>query len=361
MGATVITGKRASAFHKADGELVYVLFERTYEKNVTPHSDHWSAVSFGSPEAVLRRIFSHAGACCGGMLQSRSGDIKPENFIEAWKRELAHPVPIANTQITLKISKSFSAAIPAEKAEAVRLAMIRMGFEKQFEEIEKGGLIVSLHADADLLLALYGEGQLLSPWRIFDAGDCRTVPFDVPIPKAAKDPLAEMPQVRCLAVDSSNRLVSTGADSWRESGWAYSALQHFVTDVAYVRELEFPGFAAKAIPIVRDVLRDPEPVPGETRITVRRDASEGVWHRQSADRLAQLLCLVAEGAQAPEEFSFQFSQLSGENERDLKYKLCSLDASQVHWDVPAVVTAIETPDIAAQQADIATQFELCLA
>ena len=36
MGATVITGKRAAAFHKTDGELVYVLFERTYEKNVYP-------------------------------------------------------------------------------------------------------------------------------------------------------------------------------------------------------------------------------------------------------------------------------------------------------------------------------------
>jgi hypothetical protein len=133
-----------------------------------------------------------------------------------------------------------------------------------------------------------------------------------------------------------------------------------VTDVAYVRELEFPGFAAKAIPIVRDILRDPEPVPGETRVTVRRDASNGRWHRQSADELARLLGLAAEGAQAPEEFSFKFSQLSGEAEQDLKYKLCSLDASQVHWDVPspAVVTAIETPNNALETPDNAPQFEL---
>ncbi|TDN59049.1 hypothetical protein [Paraburkholderia sp. BL10I2N1] len=354
MGATVITGKRAAAFHKADGELAYVLFERTYEKNVVPHHDRWSAVAFGSREAVLRRVFAHAAACCGGILQSRSGDIKPENFIEAWKRELAHPVPFDDTQIRLEIAKSFSAAIPVEKAEEARLAMIRSGFEKQYDGIVKGGFIASLHADADLLLALYGEGHVLAPWRIFDAGDCRTVPFQVPVPKAAKDPLAAMPKVRCLAVDSSNLLMAIGSMPWRESGWAYSALQDFVTDVAYARELEFPGFAAKAIPIVREALRDPEPVPGETNVTVRRDASSGAWHRRSADELAQRLGHAAEGAQAPEEFSFRFSQLSGEHERALKYKLCSLDASQVHWDVPAVATAIET-------ADLASQFELCLA
>jgi hypothetical protein len=88
MGATVTTGKCAAAFRSNEGELLYILFERSYEKNCYPHTDHWSAFAFGTREEVLRRAFVGASDCCGGMLQSRSGDIKPENYIESWKQEL---------------------------------------------------------------------------------------------------------------------------------------------------------------------------------------------------------------------------------------------------------------------------------
>ena len=78
MGATVTTGKCAAAFHSSNGELLYILFERSYEKNCYPHIDHWSAFAFGTREEVLRRAFVGASDCCGGALQSRSGEIKPE-------------------------------------------------------------------------------------------------------------------------------------------------------------------------------------------------------------------------------------------------------------------------------------------
>ena len=40
MGATVLTGKRAAAFQTVDGDWMFALFERTYEKNCYPHEDH---------------------------------------------------------------------------------------------------------------------------------------------------------------------------------------------------------------------------------------------------------------------------------------------------------------------------------
>jgi hypothetical protein len=72
MGATILTGKCAAAFRSDDGELLYVLFGRHYEKNCYPHTPSWSAFAFGTREEVLRRAFvglgllrGHASKSCG--------------------------------------------------------------------------------------------------------------------------------------------------------------------------------------------------------------------------------------------------------------------------------------------------------
>ncbi|MDR5832439.1 hypothetical protein P9250_31820 [Caballeronia sp. LP006] len=85
MGSSILTGKRAGAMQKANGEWIYALFERGYESNVYPHTDHWSAVALGNYAQVMRRIFSHATSCEGGMLRSRNGSIRPENYIASWR------------------------------------------------------------------------------------------------------------------------------------------------------------------------------------------------------------------------------------------------------------------------------------
>ena len=43
MGNTVSTGKLVGAFKGTQGKPVYVLFERTHESNVHPHSPNWNA------------------------------------------------------------------------------------------------------------------------------------------------------------------------------------------------------------------------------------------------------------------------------------------------------------------------------
>lgn len=83
MGSSILTGERAAAFQKADGEWIYALFERGYESNVYPHQGHWSAVALGNYAAVMRRLFSHAASCEGGMLRSKAGSFV---YPIEWKR-----------------------------------------------------------------------------------------------------------------------------------------------------------------------------------------------------------------------------------------------------------------------------------
>ena len=113
MGATVTTGKLAAAFQAPSGQNIYILFEETYEKNCTPHNPHWSCILFGDLSAAVERIFGHASACEGGMLQGRGGSITPEGYIRGWLKELASPVVFPKETVALKIGKQgLCAAIP---------------------------------------------------------------------------------------------------------------------------------------------------------------------------------------------------------------------------------------------------------
>jgi hypothetical protein len=65
MGATVTMGKLAAAFKAPCGQNIYVLFEKTYEKNCTPHTPHWNCILFGDLIAAMARIFGHASVTSG--------------------------------------------------------------------------------------------------------------------------------------------------------------------------------------------------------------------------------------------------------------------------------------------------------
>ncbi|SAL81742.1 hypothetical protein AWB74_06042 [Caballeronia arvi] len=288
MSSTILTGKRAAAFQKADGEWIYALFERGYESNIYPHRDHWSAVALGNYADVMRKLFSHASSCEGGMVRSKAGSIKPENFITSWQRELARPFTLPDQPITLSSSASMYSAVPALQLEAVRLSLIRAGFEAQADELAAGGLTVSLHADIDLLLSIYGNHGPLSVWRILKEYDTGTVQIDVPVPLASKKAIDRMPEVRCHAIDRDNRLIAIGVAPWRHAGWQYNAIGSFITDVVYSIEMDTPGFAKKAIPAFRDTVRAASTIPAATRITVTRSPEgEDKSRIRSAGELAR--------------------------------------------------------------------------
>jgi hypothetical protein len=346
MGATVLTGKKAAAFQAADGEWMFALFERTYEKNCYPHINQWSAIAFGRYANVMRRVFRHASSCEGGMLQSRAGCIRPENYIATWRSLLAKPFRLPDQRIRLDVAESFRAAIPEAAREDVRIALCTAGFDARVEDVLGGQAEVSLHADALLLEAIYGESGALSVWRILSEHDCSgmLVDADLKLPSRCPTALERMPAVRCYKIDDENRLVSFDGKPWENTGWQYSAIGSFITDVAYPLEMEAPGSAMAAIPAYRDLLTKAEPLPSETVINVIR-MPEGGEERcgRVADELAGYLGLANDDGRAPAQFTFRFGDVPAEPRGSAMYKLCGLRTQQVTWSVSAVAPATPAP------------------
>lgn len=346
MGSTVLTGKRAGAFQRANGEWIFVTFERTYEKNCYPHVDHWSACTIGNYADVMHRVFRHATSCEGGMLQSRSGYIRPENYIDSWRQELAKPMMLRDRQIELRVGKSFQASIPESSLDEVRQALAKAGLEDKLNALAGEGLSASLMTDVDLLIALYGESGPFSAWRVLSVDDCESVPVSAEVPSLlpASTVMKHMPDVRCFAIDDDNRLVSYDGKPWRHAGWNYSAVGWFITEVAYGLDMVYPGFAKRAIPELREKLRKALPLPPDTKLNVTR-APAGVdkWRIATADEIARGLGLVDADEPAPSQYSFYFREVLGELNSLLLYKLNGFDLSQVIWngldDQAAPVTA----------------------
>jgi hypothetical protein len=349
MGATVLTGKRAGVFQRANGEWIFVMFERTYEKNCYPHLDHWSACTIGNYADVMHRVFRHATSCEGGMLQSRSGYIRPENYIESWRQELAKPMMLRDRQIELRVGKSFYASIPESSLDEVRLALFKADLEDEFNALSGEGLSASLMADVDLLIALYGESGPFSAWRVLSVDDCGSAPVAASVPSLlpASSVMEHMPDVQCFAIGDDNRLVSYDGKPWRHAGWNYGAVGWFITEVAYSLDMVYPGFAKRAIPELREKLRKALPLPPDTKLNVTR-APAGVdkWRIATADEIARGLGLVDANEPAPSQYSFYFRDVLSELNSLLLHKLNQFDLSQVIWEVlddqVALVTAAHT-------------------
>ena len=354
MGATVTTGKCAAAFRSNEGELLYVLFERCYDKNCYPHTPNWSAFAFGTRDEVLRRAFVGASDCCGGMLQSRAGEIKPENYIESWKQELNRPVPMRDLTITLKVDESWRATVPEGAREKVLAALESEGLQDRIEAMTGEGITVSLYADTRLLRAMYGVNGELSPWRVFSHGDVGTIPFDVPAVRNVAIPDTEIPQIRCFAIDGDVRLVAGDDGAFSHGEWAYSALARFVTTSVLERELAKPGFAKASIPILREALNNAAPLPMDTRITVRRGACKEDYQKRDVDDIARGLGLIGENAQSPDEFTFAFADIQGEEADRVRYRVGSI-REVLSWEVP---TSANTTAEAAPSQTSAAQSEL---
>ncbi|EIN00045.1 hypothetical protein WQE_16014 [Paraburkholderia hospita] len=337
MGATVLTGKQAAAFQTADGEWMFALFERTYEKNCYPHDDRWSAIAFGRYRDVMRRVFRHATSCEGGMLQSRAGNIRPENYIATWRSVLARPFRLPDQKIRLDVSKSYRASLPEGSLDDVSKSLVAAGLADRVEEIVSGKAEVSLIDDAALLEAIYGEKGPLSVWRVLAVNDCSSVVVDddVKLPTRSASAMDRMAGVRCYKIDDENRLVSLDGQPWENAGWQYSAVGSFITDVAYEREMDVPGFAKRAIPAYRDVLRNADALPAHTVIDVTR-SPDGVeeYRARVADELAVILGLADAEGRAPAQFSFRFGDVPAEPRGTAMYKLCHLCSQQVNWSLP---------------------------
>lgn len=324
MSSTILTNKRAAAFrHPISGKVIYALFEQAYSSNVSPKTPEWGCYAFGEYADVMKRVFLGASSCEGGSLQSRAGRIKPENYIEAWKREMNKPVKLDDMPL-------FPTKLNESVLVEVKEALARAGLESQYDRLV-GESTFRLYADADLMLALYGVQGPFSPWRILDHSDYRTL-SDASLGPAANGYLGkakvEAPAIVAYKLDNENRLVKIGNAPFHHAGWQYSAVGAFITDVAYDAEMQQAGSAKKIIPAFRETLDTAPELPIGVRVAIRR-ITEGAsdYARCEADKLAQIAGVSTDA----ERFECALS-LFEHNES--QHALQALAKDQVEWIMP---------------------------
>lgn len=351
MGATVTTGKTAAAFVKKDGTVVYVLFEKTYEKNCHPHTPRWSCWGVGEFKDILDRIFRGAAACEGGMLQGTHGHIRPESYITSWMTALKNPVALNNEDIHLKVGDSFYSSIPAADLEKVEEILAAIGLNAASEALRKGESIrLSLMDDADAVLALYGIHGVIPPWKVFEHIAVGYIERPDMAP-AFKEGILPIPSVEVLKIDDENRLVRIDNGPWECWGWEYSAIGKYVTDVACKLEKEAYGMHKRAIKTFRNACASATNVPDDAVVSVQieKDCPGHDYYARQARELAANLGIMINGP----SFSFTVGQFNAVKSYGITH---CLSEKQMSWSVPEQHRAVP-----ANPADIQSQQQLIFA
>lgn len=335
MGYTVSTGKLAAAFVRGDGEIVYVLFEKTHESNVYPQTPHWSCIAIGTYAEVMLRVFRHATSCEGGMLKgSGNRDIKPENYITGWRHELAEPVLMDDLNITLTEGGKYSPEV--EKRDEAIAVLRQMGRNDLVDAISNDGkATIGLYRDVDVVLALYGVDKLFSPWRVLKHADWRTMRRPE-LGAVARVEDIQPPMVRVLTASCGHRnelFVQLDNGPWQQWGADYSALGEYLLKVAYPYEMKQTGCHKRLIAEFRDLCATALDVPDDTKLKLFREA-EGVnnWNRENFDRLVVKLG----GAAGTTELDCTFGELKAVENGT--YDLTFLLKNQVVCDVQSTPT-----------------------
>jgi len=329
MGATVVTGKTVAAFRNPkNGEVIYILFEQSYEKNCYPHTPSWGCRAIGTFEQVLKRVFASAAACESGSLQIRSGDTKPETYLKSWRLSFNEPFHMEDQEIELKLGgTSMYDTIPESQVETAMAMLERIGRQDVAEALKAGPVKVSLHRDVDLILGLYGVDTKLPVWKIIDDLHGLGYADESLAPKVGKRDIA-IPSVVAYAVDNENVVVSLGNGPLKHMGWRYSAVGQYIVDVAYPIELQSSFSCYKLIQEFRDLCIAAPELPDNTVITVSPAKSVYSYQQENAKKLAVQLRLYASVDAVPETYETTFGAVRDADER---YLLSTLKEGQVVW------------------------------
>lgn len=270
MGATVTTAKRAAAFKASNGQTYFVLFEESFEKNVFPHTPRWNCHLIGLLEHAMERIFLGAASCESGMLQNRNGTITPEGYIGAWLKELAAPALFDDMTLDLYLGSDFYSPVSKGALETVRDELEALGRGDIVIALEQGQRVpISLHADTQVVMALYGSQASMSPWRVIRPRDVPGGEVRFPelgyAPTAAKSFEVVVPAF--LKVDGENRLIQLGDGTWICGGWEYSAVQNHIRNLWEV-EMREPGSYRTRIKSYRDAIKAAPLIPDGMKIVV---------------------------------------------------------------------------------------------
>ena len=329
MAATVVTGKTVAAFrHPKTGEVIYIPFEQTFEKNVTPHTPSWGPRAIGNYEQVMSRVYASAAACEGGMLQIRNGHTKPETYLKSWRICFSEPFQMGDMEITLKLGgTSMYDTIPDKHVETALAMLERIGRMDIADALKVGPVKVSLHNDVDVIIGLYGVDTKLPLWKVIDGLSGLGYADESLAPPIAKRQVA-MPTAVVYAVDKENVVVSINGGPLKHMGWRYSAVGQYICNEAYPIEMQSAFSAYKLIREFRDTCDNAPELPDSTVITVSPTKTEHSYYRENAQKLAVKLGLFPSVEFVPETYETTFGAV-----RDMaeEYLLSTLEEGQVSW------------------------------
>lgn len=329
MGATVVTSKTVAAFrHPTTGQVIYIPFESTFEKNCYPHTPSWGPRAIGTYEQVMSRVYASAAACEGGGLQIRSGHTKPETYLKSWRICFTEPFQMPDTEITLKLGgTSMYDSIPDTQVQAAVAALERIGRHDLVEAMRAGPVQVSLHLDVDALIALYGVDTNLPLWKVIGGLPILGYADESLAPPIAKQDV-DMPTSIVYALDDENVVASINGGPFKHMGWRYNAVGHYIREVALPIELQRSFSAYKLIREFRDICNEAPELPDSTIITVTPAKGEHSHYVENAKKLAVKLGLAASVEHVPATYETTFGTVREQKE---EYHLSTLQSDQVAW------------------------------
>jgi hypothetical protein len=330
MSSNIITGKCAAAFYAATGQLIYILFDRTYRKKDDPPPGHWTCLAIGTYEQVMERIFQYAVSCEEGMLQS-SGPIKPENFINAWRRELSEPYEIDDFSIKFAVGSSYS-MVNEQNVQKVIQVLMRHNRIDLVKELESGSTVLELFANAEILVDLCGINGCISPYHCVSFGYIRNQRQKITPQKSAKQKILS-PKYHIYRLDEKKLLVKFEDEPWRNMGLTYAAVSLFLMKIAYFKEMLSPGCSIPMITAFREACENASLVPGNTLVTIKShvEQPEHRWRNSQAKSLVEHIVGKMGSENLPAQAHCFYHQIAFS---PVANNLFHLSFDQVTWEVP---------------------------
>jgi hypothetical protein len=197
--------------------------------------------------------------------------------------------------------------------------------------LEGREISISLYADIDMILAIYGEEGPFSPWRILDIGSTYSLP-NRDLKSPSSDEVIAIPAARAYKLNQDNLIVQIDSEPWSNPKWNYAAVESFIMATAYELEMKKTGIAKKLINDFRNMCDSAPLLPVDTKLQIMRPTVEGdEWRIRKVDELATKLGLAMKGQPAPEVFMISFADVLAVNG---VYTLSYFDKRDILWKMP---------------------------
>lgn len=325
MSSTFTVGKLAAAVPIADGQAYYILFEQTYESNVSPRTPRWSCIYFGTVAGALRQIFGRASSAEGGMLRNRADNLTPESYVASWVKQLAAPVGYCTHGVQLCRGKSFYAPINDENADAARATLEahdRPDLARKLDEL--ASVELDVYRDAKLLAALVEDGGV-SPWRLITGpGRALRIPSERLgyRPPPARNAEVTTPAFR--SVDGEHVLMQRSDGTWYQAGWQGRVVANYIADL-WELELTEPGAYRRRIQAYRAAVAGAPKIP-QARVVVNLAVPLEDWQSRTVFDVRENIATVA----TPNGFEFEVAL----DDRESVWQACRLPQACTTWVIP---------------------------